>query len=175
MPIHGIWRCSDTFYISNMNVGSSQWWSTVSTMSSYHHFIVARQTPICHNLSNLHRCKSVGVHPYATQTHSIYPVWMWEAVSGVLQPQQCRHAIISYPHWPQLTKIWANFARCNSVRKVHPYAYNSKWCCSNTFHTSNMDVESSQWWSTASTMSSCHRFIVATLTPNYQTVPSLPV
>jgi hypothetical protein len=31
-----------------------------------------------------------------------------------------------------------------------------------------MDVESSQWWSTASTMSSCHHFIVATVTPNYQ-------
>jgi hypothetical protein len=31
-----------------------------------------------------------------------------------------------------------------------------------------MDVESSQWWSTASRMSSCHHFIVATLTPNYQ-------
>jgi hypothetical protein len=35
-----------------------------------------------------------------------------------------------------------------------------------------MEVESIQWWSTASTMSSCYHFI-ATLTPNYQTLGQL--
>ncbi len=49
--------------------GKRQWWSTVSTMSSWHHFIVATLTPICHNLGNLHRCNSVKVHPYAYPQH----------------------------------------------------------------------------------------------------------
>ncbi len=50
---------------------------------------------------------------------------------------------------------------------------NSKGQCSNTFHTSKMDVGCSQGWSIASTMSSCHQFIVATVTPNYQNLGQL--
>ncbi len=48
----------------------------------------------------------------------------------------------------------------------------SLWWCSDTFHTSIKDVKSSQWWFTASTISSCHHFI-ATLTPNYQNLGQL--
>jgi hypothetical protein len=93
--------------------GKPQWWSTVSTMSSCHHFIVATLTPICHNLGHLHRGNSVRVHPYP---------------------------------YPQHMKV--------------------------LFHISSMNVGSSQWCSTALTMSSCHHFIV-TLTPTYRNLGQL--
>ncbi len=116
MHIHRIWRCSEIFHTSNKDVGSSQWWSTASTMSSCHHFI-------------------------ATLT-------------------------INYQNLGQLYQ-------CNCVRRVHPYAYQQQWWCSNTFHTSNMDVGSSQWLSTASTLSSCYHFIIATVTQTYQNLGQL--
>ena len=58
--------------------------------------------------------------------------------------------------------ILGQLCQCNSVR-VHPYAYPQHMKVLKHFPYSNMDVGSSQRWSTASTMSSCHHFIVATL------------
>ncbi len=67
MHIHRIWRCSEIFYTSNEDLGSSQWWSTASTMSSCHHFI-ATLTPNYQNLGQLCQCNCVRrVHPYAYQ------------------------------------------------------------------------------------------------------------
>jgi len=42
---------------------------------------------------HLHSYNSVRVHPYAHPQHmkvfkhAVYPIWMWDAVSGSLQPQ----------------------------------------------------------------------------------------
>ncbi len=37
MPNHSIWRCSNTLYTSNMDVGCSQQWFTASTMTPQRH------------------------------------------------------------------------------------------------------------------------------------------
>ncbi len=151
MHIHSIWRCSNTFHTSNMNVWSSQWWSIAPTMSSSHHFIVATVTPNYLTVPTLpaELCKGatmcLSTAHEGAQKHSLHPIWMWKEVCGCLQPQQCHHAIISLPHWPQSTKIWANFASVTVWGGCTHMSINNKWCCSNTFHTSNMDVWSSQW------------------------------
>ena len=82
----------------------------------------------------------------------------------------CHHFIATLT--PNYQNFGQQLCQCNYVR-VHPYAYPRRmkvlWI---GFHLSNIDVERSQWWSTASTMSSCHHFI-ATLTLNYQNLGQL--
>jgi hypothetical protein len=67
-------------------------------MSSFHS---SHAGPKYQNLGQLCQCDCVRVHPFAYPQHMMvlkhfsYLIWMWEAVSGGLQPQQCNHAIIS--------------------------------------------------------------------------------
>ena len=77
MPIHSIWRCLNTLYTSNMDVGCSKWWFTASTMTPQH--IWALPYPNFSKFGpNLHRykCKGAPICPstayYGTQTLYIY-------------------------------------------------------------------------------------------------------
>ncbi len=63
----------------------------------------------------------------------------------------------------QITNIWANFAKFNSVR-VHPYAYPQHMKVLKHFSYIKYECGKHQWWSMVSTLSSCHHFIVAMLT-----------
>ena len=68
MPIHSIWRCLNTLYTSNMDVGCSKWWFTASTMTPQH--IWAPPYPKFSKFDPyLHRYNSVRVHPYAHPQH----------------------------------------------------------------------------------------------------------
>ncbi len=68
---------------------------------------------------NLHRYNSVRVHPYA---HPKHPIWMWDAVSGGLQPQPWHHNVIWALPYPNFSKFCPHLHRYNSVR-VHPYTH----------------------------------------------------
>ena len=57
--------------------------------------------------------------PRLDNTH---PIWMWDGVSGGLQPQPWHHIIIWAPPYPNFPKFGHHFHRYNSVR-VHPYAH----------------------------------------------------
>ncbi len=215
-----------------MDVGSSQWWSTASTMSSCHHFIVATLAQITKIWANFCQCNSVRVHPYAYPQHmkvlkhfsyiqygcgkqsvvvySLNNAIMLSFHSSLAGPNnqnlgqfcQCnsakvhpyaypqhmvvlkhilhiqygcgKHSVVVYSLNPVIMPSFhsshagpnyqhlGQFCQCNSVR-VHPYAYPQHMMVLKHFFISNMDVGSKQWWSTASTMSSCHHFRVATL------------
>ncbi len=101
MHIHSIWRYSDTFHISSMDVGSSQWCSTASSMSSCHHFI-ATLTPTYQNLGQLCQGNKVRrVHPYAYQQQMMLLKHFWYIQYGcgkqsvVVSLSDC----CFYSHW----------------------------------------------------------------------------
>ncbi len=172
MSINSKWWCSNTFHTSKMDVGSSQWWSKASTMSSCHHFIVATVTPNYQNLGQLCQCNCVRVHSYAYPQHMMVlkhrlyiqygcgkqTVVVYSLDNVIMQSFHSSHAGQNYQNLGQLCQ-WS------SVR-VHPYPIHSIWWCSKTFHTSNMDV----WSSQMRFMTSFHSSHAG---PNYQNLGEL--
>ncbi len=142
-----------------MDVESSQWWSTASTMSSCHHFIVATVSPNYQNLGKLCQYNCVRrVNPYAYQQqkmvlkHFSYIKYgcgkqsvVVYSLNNVIIPSF--HSSHSYPNYQNLCQL----CQCNCVR-VHPYAYPQHMMVLKHFLYYIMDVGRKQWWSTASTM-----------------------
>jgi hypothetical protein len=97
-------------------MGSSQWWSTASTMSSCHHFI-ATLTPNYQNLGQLCQCNSVRrVHPYVYQ-HFLYIQYgcgkqtvVVYSLNNVIMPSF--HSSHSGPNFQNLGQL----CQCSSVR-----------------------------------------------------------
>ncbi len=113
-----------------MDVESSQLWSTASTMSSHHHFIVATVTQNYQNLGQLCQYNCVRrVLPYAYQQqmmvfkHCPYIKYgcgkqsvVVYSLNVVIMPSfHSSHSDPNYQNQDQL-------CQCNCVR-VHPYAY----------------------------------------------------
>ncbi len=114
MPIHGIWRCLNTLYTSNMDVGCSKWWFTASTMTPQH--IWAMPYPNFPKFGpHLHMYNCVRVHPY-------HPIWMWDAIRNGLQSQPWCHNIIWASPYPNFPKFAPHLHRYNSER-MHLYAH----------------------------------------------------
>jgi hypothetical protein len=109
-----------------MNVGSSQWWSTASTMSSCHHFIVTT-VPQITQLCQLCQCNCVRVQPYAYPQHMMvlrnipyirYGCGKQSVVvyslNNFIMPSFCSsHSDPNYQNLGQLSQ-------CNSVRRGAP-------------------------------------------------------
>jgi len=106
MPIHSIWRCSNTFYTSNMDVGCSQWWFTASTSMTPHKKtrIKLQQTTWTSMLQTWSSFLSTEVEqrpgPWAAWHHNV----IWDS---------------PYPSFP---KFGHHLHRYDSVR-VHPCAH----------------------------------------------------
>ncbi len=76
----------------------------------HHNIIQARPYPIFpKNHPHLNTYYSIRMHPYAhpqhlkVLKHCVYPIWMWDAVNGGLQPQPWSYNIIQarlYPIFP---------------------------------------------------------------------------
>jgi len=89
-----------------------------------------RLTTIFRNLpppTQVYQCsKGASICPSTAyegaQSLSIHPIWMWDAVSGGLQPQPCHHNFIWDSPYPSFQKFGHHLHRYNSVR-VHPYAH----------------------------------------------------
>ena len=106
-----------TLYISKMEAGSNQRWTTASTITScpYFHSTVTQN---CQNLTQFQLCSiSVRVHSYAyipqwkgAKTLYIWPKWRWEAIKGGNHPQPLHHGIISTWLSPRIAKIWPSFS-----------------------------------------------------------------
>jgi hypothetical protein len=62
------WKVLKHLYMFTMGVESNQRWSTVSTMTSWHHFH-STVTQNYQNLTQLCQCNSVRVHLYAYVPH----------------------------------------------------------------------------------------------------------
>ncbi len=131
MPIQSIWRCS---HLSNMDVECSQWWCAVSTMTPQGHLGSAIVLPHFSKKSPppMHRYNSVRVHTYAHPQHMKvlkyfcrHSIWMWNAVSGGLQPQPWHRNVISaLLDLIKIPKFGPHQCRCNSGRvRVHPYTH----------------------------------------------------
>ena len=133
MPIHSIWRCLNTLYTSNMDVGCSQWclqpkpWhhstfglcltpifqNLAPTVYSLNHDTITsfglHLNPIFQNLPPICTGIRVRVHSYATANEGNWTlcklwIWMWDAVSGGLQPEPWHHSTFGLP----LTPIFQN-------------------------------------------------------------------
>ncbi len=163
MPINSKWWCSNAFHTSNLNVGSSQWWSTASTMSSCHHFIVATVTPKYQHLGQLCQWNCGRVHPYAYPQHMMvlkhfiyiqYACGMQSVVVCNLNHDTMTQFVI------RLTPIFQNLVTTSTgitVLWCTNVPIHSIWRCSNTLYTSNMDVGCSQQGFAASFMTpQCH-------------------
>jgi hypothetical protein len=138
----------------------SEWYSTASTstVSTRHNFTTP--SPDYLNLDQLvdQQCKCKGVpiclstaYKYA-QTLSMYWIWM----SGIVWPQPCQLSTHHYfttpsPDYPNLDQLVDQ--QCNSAIGCTHMPIHSIWMCSNTFYIYNMDVEKSEWYFTASTLS----------------------
>ncbi len=61
-------RGKNTLYMSYVDVGSNQRWTTGSTMTSWHHFYLT-VTQNCYKLTRPQWCNSVRVHWYAYLPH----------------------------------------------------------------------------------------------------------
>ncbi len=156
------WRCSNTVYTSNMDLGCNQRWFTASTMtpwclfgSALPKFIKLLPPPV-----QVKQCKGAPICPSTAyegaQTLYIHPIWMWDKVSGGLQPQPWHHNVIWAPPYPNTPKFCPHLLRYNSVR-VHPYAHPQHKKLLEHLYTSNTDVGCSPQWFTASTMTlQCH-------------------
>ncbi len=108
-------------------------WDAVSSClqpQSWHHNVIwASPYPNLPKFGpHLHRNNSVRVHPYlstayeGTQSLYTHPIWMWDAVSGGLQPRPWHHNVIWASPYPNFQKFGPHLHRYNSVR-VHPYAH----------------------------------------------------
>ncbi len=100
MPIDNISMCSNTLYMSNMDVGSSLRWLSASTMMWWHHF----DSTSDQESQNL-RCMTATLCPWTAyeggQTLCICLIWLWEAVWGGCQPQPWSNDIILTPQVTQ--------------------------------------------------------------------------
>ncbi len=120
------------------------------------------------NLGQLCQSNSIRVHPYLYPQHMTLlknvqyiqygcgkrSVVVVSLNNAIMQSFHSSHAGLNYQNLGQL-------CLCSSIR-VNPYAYPQHRWCSNSIFIFNMDVGSSQWWYTASTMSSYHHFKAAT-------------
>ncbi len=133
---HNIWRCWNTSHTSNIDVGCNQWWFTASTMTplQHHlsfglHLIPIFQTFLTTTWTSITLWQG-GIHMpipsilWNAQTHQhIHPIWMWDAVSGGLQPQPWHHHnVIWAPPNPNFPNFSHNLLKYNHVR-VHPFAH----------------------------------------------------
>ncbi len=109
-------KCSNTLFMSKLDVGSSLRWLSASTMMYWHHFdSTSDREP--QNLSQVvwvYLCKAATIclSPWTAyqcaQTCYICVIWMWEAVWGGCQPQPWHNDIILTPQeTPRTPKVWA--------------------------------------------------------------------
>ncbi len=76
-----------------MDVGCSQQWFTASTMTLQCHLgsTLPQFSKIWPPPAQIQQCKGAPICPSTAyegaQTLYIHPIWMWDAVSGGLQPQ----------------------------------------------------------------------------------------
>jgi hypothetical protein len=89
------------------------------------------------------------------QTHCMCLVWMWEAVWGGCEPPLWWNGIISTPQVTQDPKSGVNLA-CVTVLGCTHMLLRQHDNTSNTLYMSNMDVESSLRWMSASTIIQWH-------------------
>ncbi len=75
--------------------------------------------PICTGIS--YTCAPSTAYEGA-QSLSIHPMWMWDAISGSLQPQPWHHNIIWASPYPNFQNFAPHLHRVNHVR-VHQYAH----------------------------------------------------
>ncbi len=105
--------CSNTFYKSNMDAGSSLRWLSPSTMTLCQYIdSTSTSDPVPQNLSQVWcvwMFKASAVCPWTAyqcaQTHCMLLVWMQEAVWGGSQPQQWYYTIILTPQVTTNPKI----------------------------------------------------------------------
>jgi hypothetical protein len=122
-------------------------------------FILPQFSKICPPPAQVYLCNGALICPSTAYegAWTLYtrPIWMWDAVSGGLQPQPWHHSTFGLC----LTPIFQNLAptcTCITVWGCTHMPIHSIWRCSITFYTSNMDVGYSKWWFTASTMTPQH-------------------
>jgi hypothetical protein len=81
-------------------------------------------TPVFQNLAitctGIIKCNGAPICPSTacgggSQTLSIHPIWMWDAVSGGLQPQPWHHNIISASPYPNFPKFCPHLQRYITV------------------------------------------------------------
>ncbi len=113
MPMDSILMCSNTLYMSNIDVGSSLRCLSASAVTQSHHFD-STSDPEPKNLSQVGwvwLCKADTVCPWTAykcaQTLCICVIWIWEVVWGGCQPQPWHnHIIFLTPQVTQNPKIW---------------------------------------------------------------------
>ena len=57
----------------------------------------------------------------AANKRFIYPIWIWDAVNGGLQPQLWSYNIMQARPYPISSKNHPHTCTCNMARRMHPY------------------------------------------------------
>ncbi len=127
MPLRQQNNTSDTFYMSNMNVGISLRWMSAATITLWHHFHSTSDpnSKIWGQLCWYDDKDAPIVCPWDSiqmaQTLRTCLIWMWEAVWGGYQPQPWRNGNISTPQvatgppllggWSSASWFWEHMER----------------------------------------------------------------
>ena len=169
MHIHSIWRCSNTFYTSTMDVGSSQWRFSATTMSPCDHFIATITPWITRTITInwLQYTNCVRVHPHDYPQHiKVFKQFLYikhgcGKQSAVVHRPNHVTMTSFHNHTVQKLPISGSTGQYNCA-KVHPNAYP---------YPEHMKVlklflyiqhgcgKQSLVWSSAWTKSPCHHFI----------------
>ena len=152
--------CSNTFYMSNMEVRSSLRWPSASTMTCSHYFDDSASHPEPQNLRQagwVKLCKAATVCPWTAyqcaQTLFICLMWMYRKQFELAV--SLNHDVMTsfWLHkWPRTRKnpgpSWVGI----SVWGCYYVPMDSILMCSNTLYMFNVDVGSSLRWLSATTM-----------------------
>ena len=106
MLMNSISMCSNKFYTSNMDAGSSLTWLSASTITLWHHNHNMTQNRKFRAKLCGYNCVRLLLYTNEQQTnvlkHFLCLIWMQEAVWGGCQPQPWCNDIILTPHkWPR--------------------------------------------------------------------------